>query len=234
MRHGSAGVPWQVAEWVDVSVVNAGDGWHEHPTQALLDCYTIRQEFGRQGLGRSLDGLHVGIVGDIKHSRVARSNVLALTALGAQVTLVAPATLLPPSLVGWPVDWTTDLDDVVPKLDVCYLLRMQLERQEQALVPSLREYAAGYGLNPERAARLPGHALVMHPGPMNRGVEIAARGGGAAEVGRHQAGGQRGGGAHGGPVPPAGFRGGTVSGVLIRGRRGRGRHRAALGRRAGR
>jgi aspartate carbamoyltransferase catalytic subunit len=178
LRHGSAGVPWQVSEWVDVSVVNAGDGWHEHPTQALLDCYTIRQEFGRQefgrqGLGRSLDGLHVGIVGDIKHSRVARSNVLALTALGAQVTLVAPATLLPPSLVGWPVDWTTDLDDVVPKLDVCYLLRMQLERQEQALVPSLREYAAGYGLNLERAARLPGHALVMHPGPMNRGVEIA-------------------------------------------------------------
>jgi len=115
----------------------------------------------------------VGIVGDVKHSRVARSNVLALTALGARVTLVAPPTLLPPSLDGWDVDVSGDLDDVVPKLDVCYLLRMQLERQEQALVPSLREYSAGYGLTPERAARLPAHALVMHPGPMNRGVEIA-------------------------------------------------------------
>ena len=168
VRHASAGVPWQLAQWVDVSVVNAGDGWHEHPTQALLDCYTIRAE-----LGRSLDGLHVAIVGDIKHSRVARSNVLALTALGARVTLVAPPTLLPPSLVGWNVDVSGDLDDVVPKLDVCYLLRMQLERQEQALVPSLREYSTGYGLTPERAARLPEHALIMHPGPMNRGVEIA-------------------------------------------------------------
>jgi aspartate carbamoyltransferase catalytic subunit len=168
VRHGSAGVPWQLAQWVDVSVINAGDGWHEHPTQALLDCYTIRSE-----LGRSFDGLHVGIVGDVKHSRVARSNVLALTALGARVTLVAPPTLLPPSLAGWDVDVSGDLDDVVPKLDVCYLLRMQLERQEQALVPSLREYSAGYGLTPERAARLPAHALVMHPGPMNRGVEIA-------------------------------------------------------------
>jgi len=168
VRHGSAGVPWQLAQWVDVSVINAGDGWHEHPTQALLDCYTIRTE-----LGRSFDGLHVGIVGDVKHSRVARSNVLALTALGARVTLVAPPTLLPPSLAGWDVDVSGDLDDVVPKLDVCYLLRMQLERQEQALVPALREYSAGYGLTPERAARLPAHALVMHPGPMNRGVEIA-------------------------------------------------------------
>ena len=99
VRHGSAGVPWQLAQWVDVSVINAGDGWHEHPTQALLDCYTIRTE-----LGRSFDGLHVGIVGDVKHSRVARSNVLALTALGARVTLVAPPTLLPPSLAGWDVD----------------------------------------------------------------------------------------------------------------------------------
>jgi aspartate carbamoyltransferase catalytic subunit len=168
VRHGSSGVPWQVAQWTSASIVNAGDGWHEHPTQALLDCYTVRQE-----LGRPFDGLHVGIVGDVKHSRVARSNVRAFTSLGARVTLVAPATLLPPSLTGWPVDVSYDLDDVVPKLDVCYLLRMQLERQEQALVPSLREYTAAYGLSAERAARLPGHALVMHPGPMNRGVEIA-------------------------------------------------------------
>jgi aspartate carbamoyltransferase catalytic subunit len=168
VRHGSSGVPWQVAQWTQASVVNAGDGWHEHPTQALLDCYTIRGE-----LGRGFDGLHVGIVGDVKHSRVARSNVRALALLGARVTLIAPPTLLPPSVAGWPVDVSNDLDDVVPKLDVCYLLRIQIERQEQGLVPTLREYTAGYGLTPERAARLPGHALVMHPGPMNRGVEIA-------------------------------------------------------------
>jgi aspartate carbamoyltransferase catalytic subunit len=168
VRHGSSGVPWQIAQWTPASVINAGDGWHEHPTQALLDCYTIRQE-----LGRGFDGLHVGIVGDVKHSRVARSDVRALALLGARVTLVGPPTLLPPSLTGWPVDVSHDLDDVVPKLDVCYLLRMQLERQEQALVPSLREYTARYGLTLERVARLPDHALVMHPGPMNRGVEIA-------------------------------------------------------------
>jgi aspartate carbamoyltransferase catalytic subunit len=168
VRHASAGVPWQLSRWVDASIVNAGDGWHEHPTQALLDCYTIRTE-----LARPFDDLHVAIVGDVKHSRVARSDVLALTLLGARVTLVAPATLLPPSLDGWPVEVSHDLDDVVPKVDVAYLLRMQLERQEQALVPTLREYAACYGLTPERAARLAPHALVMHPGPMNRGVEIA-------------------------------------------------------------
>ena len=169
VRHGSAGVPQQVASWIDASVINAGDGWHEHPTQALLDCYTIRTE-----LDRPFDSLHVGIVGDVKHSRVARSDVLALTALGARVTLVAPGTLLPPSLEGWPVEVAHDLDDVLPKLDVAYLLRMQLERQEDGLVPSLREYSACYGLDIARARRLPEHALVMHPGPMNRGVEITA------------------------------------------------------------
>jgi len=169
VRHKSSGVPWQIASWVDASVINAGDGWHEHPTQALLDCYTIRTE-----LDRPIEGLHVAIVGDIKHSRVARSNVLALTALGATVTLVAPRTLLPPSLVGWKVDVSNDLDEVLPKCDVVYLLRMQLERQKEALVPSLREYSARFGLDRARVARLPEHALVMHPGPMNRGVEIAA------------------------------------------------------------
>jgi aspartate carbamoyltransferase catalytic subunit len=168
VRHASAGVPWQVSRWIGASIINAGDGWHEHPTQALLDLYTIRQE-----LARPFDSLHVGIVGDVKHSRVARSNVLALTTLGARVTLVAPATLLPPSVAGWGVDVSHDLDDVVPKLDVAYLLRMQLERQEEALVPSLREYTAGFGLTLDRARLLPEHALVMHPGPMNRGVEIA-------------------------------------------------------------
>ncbi|HVF76565.1 MAG TPA: aspartate carbamoyltransferase catalytic subunit [Acidimicrobiales bacterium] len=168
VRHGSAGVPWQVASWIDASVVNAGDGWHEHPTQALLDCYTIRQALG------GLDGRRVAIVGDIKHSRVARSNVLAFTALGAEVTLVAPPTLLPPSLEGWPVSVSHDLDPVLAKADVVYLLRMQRERMTEALLPSMREYTARYGLTSRRAALLDDSAIVLHPGPMNRGVEIAA------------------------------------------------------------
>jgi len=168
VRHSSSGVPWQVASWVDASVINAGDGWHEHPTQALLDCYTIRQARG------SLEGLRIAIVGDIKHSRVARSDVLAFTLLGASVVLVAPPTLLPPSLEGWPVEVSHDLDEVVPKADVVYLLRMQKERMTEALLPSLREYTARYGLTVSRAAQLQESAIVMHPGPMNRGVEIAA------------------------------------------------------------
>src|SRR5438067_9743798 len=168
VRHPSAGVPWQVARWTDAAVINAGDGWHEHPTQALLDCYTIRERRG------SLAGLRVAIVGDVKHSRVARSNVLAFSMLGADVTLVAPPTLLPPSLVGWPVAVSADLDDVLPKADVVYLLRMQLERQREALLPSLREYTARFGLTRDRARLLAEDALVMHPGPVNRGVEIAA------------------------------------------------------------
>ncbi len=183
VRHRSAGVPWQVARWTQAAVVNAGDGWHEHPTQALLDAYTIRVEHPAARTAAAegrlpLAGLHIGILGDIKHSRVARSDVRAFTALGATVTLVAPATLLPPSLAGWTsvggdLSATSGLDDVVPKLDVAYVLRMQLERQEQALVPTLREYTTRFGLTPERAARLPDDALIMHPGPMNRGVEIA-------------------------------------------------------------
>jgi aspartate carbamoyltransferase catalytic subunit len=168
VRHGSAGVPWQVARWTDAAVINAGDGWHEHPTQALLDCYTIRERRG------SLAGLRIAIVGDVKHSRVARSNVLAFSMLGAEVTLVAPPTLLPPSLAGWPVAVSTDLDGVLPKADVVYLLRMQRERQTEALLPSLREYTALYGLTRDRARLLADDTLVMHPGPMNRGVEIAA------------------------------------------------------------
>jgi len=178
VRHGSAGVPWQIADWVDASVVNAGDGWHEHPTQALLDCYTIRQELCPTGTGSGtwsgFADRRIAIVGDVKHSRVARSDVLAFTALGASVTLVAPPTLLPPSLEGWPVDVSHDIDEVLPKVDVVYLLRMQKERQTEALLPSLREYTATYGLTRDRARLLQEHALVMHPGPMNRGVEIAA------------------------------------------------------------
>ncbi len=170
VRHGSAGVPWQIARWLEdrVSVVNAGDGWHEHPTQALLDCYTIREAKG------SLEGLRIGIVGDVKHSRVARSDILAYTALGAEVTLVAPPTLLPPSLDGWPVRVSHDLDTVLADLDVVYLLRMQRERMTEHLVPSLREYSDRYGLDVRRAGRLRDDALIMHPGPMNRGVEISA------------------------------------------------------------
>ena len=168
VRHSSAGVPWQVASWVDCSVINAGDGWHEHPTQALLDCYTIR---GRRG---SLEGMRIAVVGDVKHSRVARSNVLAFSLLGAEVTIVAPPTLLPPSLDGWPVEVSSDIDAVLPKVDVVYLLRMQAERQSEALLPSLREYTARYGLTRERVRLMPDDALVMHPGPMNRGVEIAS------------------------------------------------------------
>ena len=168
VRHRSAGVPWQIANWVDASVVNAGDGWHEHPTQALLDCYTIRERLG------TLTDKRIAIVGDVKHSRVARSDVLAYTALGAHVTLVAPPTLLPPAVETWPVDVSHDLDEVLPKVDVVGLLRMQHERQSEALLPSLREYTATYGLTRDRARLLADHALVMHPGPMNRGVELAA------------------------------------------------------------
>jgi aspartate carbamoyltransferase catalytic subunit len=168
VRHGSSGVPRQIAGWVSASVVNAGDGWHEHPTQALLDAYTIRDHLGE------VEGRRIAIVGDIVHSRVARSDVWAFAKLGAEVTLVAPPTLLPPSVEGWPVDVSHDLDAVLPRVDVVYLLRMQHERIGEALVPSLREYTANWGLTRRRVELLDDKAIVMHPGPMNRGVEIAA------------------------------------------------------------
>ncbi|MFN8019690.1 MAG: aspartate carbamoyltransferase catalytic subunit [Acidimicrobiales bacterium] len=168
VRHASAGAPHRIARWVDAAVVNAGDGWHQHPTQALLDCYTIRQKLG------SLEGRHIAIIGDIKHSRVARSDVWAFTTMGARVTLVAPPTLLPPSVEGWPVEVSHDLDAVLPTVDVAYLLRMQRERMSSGLLPSLREYTACYGLTNRRVDLLADDAIVMHPGPMNRGVEIAA------------------------------------------------------------
>jgi len=181
VRHAGSGVPWQVARWLHgPSVVNAGDGGHEHPTQALLDCYTIREERWRRGAPRpatgrpSLDGVRIAIVGDVRHSRVARSDVLAFTSLGAHVTLVAPPTLLPPSLAGWPVEVSHDLDAILSKVDVVYVLRLQKERMLEALLPSLREYTATYGLTKERARLLQDGALVMHPGPVNRGVEVAA------------------------------------------------------------
>ncbi|HEV7862651.1 MAG TPA: aspartate carbamoyltransferase catalytic subunit [Acidimicrobiia bacterium] len=170
VRHRSSGVPQRIAGWIDASIINAGDGWHEHPTQALLDAFTLRRH-----RGDSFAGMQVAIVGDVKHSRVARSNVKALSALGAEVTLVAPPTLLPPDLEGWPVKVSYDLDEVLPHVDVLYVLRVQLERQAEALFPSLREYASRYGITSERMARLSADAIVMHPGPTNRGVEIDAR-----------------------------------------------------------
>jgi aspartate carbamoyltransferase catalytic subunit len=179
VRHRSSGVPAQVRSWTKASVINGGDGQHEHPTQALLDCYTIREALrerapaGDEG-PEDLRGLSVGIVGDVRHSRVARSNVLAMTTLGADVVLVGPRTLLPPSLEGWPVKATADLDGVLDTLDVVYLLRIQKERSESGLLPSLEEYHHRFALTRERAARLGERALVMHPGPMNRGVEIAS------------------------------------------------------------
>jgi aspartate carbamoyltransferase catalytic subunit len=170
IRHGSSGAAQQITQWTNASVVNAGDGWHQHPTQALLDCYTIRTHLNRRD---GFDGLRIAIVGDIKHSRVARSDIQAFTRLGAVVTLVAPPTLLPPAMESWPVDVSHDLDAVVRDVDVLYLLRMQRERMTDAMVPSLREYTMLYGLTPARARGLAPHALVMHPGPMNRGVEMA-------------------------------------------------------------
>jgi aspartate carbamoyltransferase catalytic subunit len=168
VRHACAGVPNQVARWVDMAVINGGDGWHEHPTQALLDCYTIRDRLG------GLDGRRITIVGDVKHSRVARSCIDAFRAMGAEVALVAPPTLLPPAVQTWPVEVSHELDPMLAKSDVVYLLRIQRERQREALIPSLREYAAGYGLDRRRVDMLSSQALVMHPGPMNRGVEIGA------------------------------------------------------------
>lgn len=168
VRHRSSGVPAQLTQWLDAAVINAGDGWHQHPTQALLDCFTLQEQLG------DLDGTHIVIVGDIKHSRVARSDVSALTMLGAEVTLVAPPTLLPPAVESWPVHTSHNIDESLKSADGVYLLRMQRERQNEALVPDLREYTTLYGLTAERASRLGPGVPIMHPGPMNRGVEIAA------------------------------------------------------------
>ncbi len=175
IRHSAAGAPVRVSRWIDASVVNAGDGCHEHPTQALLDALTLRRHFRANdgGTGGELEGARIAIVGDILHSRVARSGVLAFSTLGADVTLVAPPTLLPSTLADWPARVSHDLDDVLTDVDVVYLLRIQHERRDASRFPSLREYTARYGLTVERAARLPKDTLVMHPGPMNRGVEIA-------------------------------------------------------------
>ncbi len=171
VRHSAAGAPHRLAGWVRGSVINAGDGAHEHPTQALLDAFTIRRRFSRCG---ALDGLRVTIVGDVLHSRVARSNVWLLRTLGAEVTLVAPPTLLPVAVDAWPCSVSYDLDASLAKTDVVMMLRVQQERMNAAYFPSVREYSRRYGLDSGRLRQLPEWAIVMHPGPMNRGVEIAA------------------------------------------------------------
>ena len=163
--------------WIDAGVLNAGDGTHEHPTQALLDAFTLRRRIhGSASRGRGLDGVTVTIVGDILHSRVARSNVWLLSTLGAEVSLVAPPTLLPVDLAGWPVTVGYDLDAAIDaEPDAVMMLRIQLERMHAAFFPNSREYSRAWGLDDERFARLRADSIVMHPGPMNRGLEISSR-----------------------------------------------------------
>ena len=174
IRHGSSGAAKRLADtqWIQAAVINAGDGTHEHPTQALLDAFTIKQHL--RSTEKDLSGVKVLIVGDILHSRVARSNVLLLTKLGAQVTLVAPPTLLPVGVSDWPVRISYDLDEEISKCDVVMMLRIQLERMNDSFFPSSQEYSKRFGLNSVRLAKLSKNAIVMHPGPMNRGLEISA------------------------------------------------------------
>ncbi|MFM9172211.1 MAG: aspartate carbamoyltransferase catalytic subunit [Acidimicrobiaceae bacterium] len=168
VRHKSVGIPWQISQWTTASIINAGDGAHQHPTQALVDCYTIREATHAQ----NFSGMKIAIVGDIKHSRVARSNIQAFNLLGANVVLVAPPTLLPPDVSHWPVSVSHKLDEIIDKVDVLYMLRLQSERMAQGHVPTLREYSEQYGLTSKRVLALKSDAIVMHPGPMNRGVEM--------------------------------------------------------------
>jgi len=166
LRHSSAGAAQFLAERLNSSIINAGDGAHEHPTQALLDTFTVREKKGK------IAGLHVAIIGDILFSRVARSNIHALLKLGARVTLCGPPTLVPRSLESLGVSITHDLDSLLPEVDVVNLLRIQHERQRKEYFPSLGEYTAFFGLTKARAERLKPDCLIMHPGPINRGVEI--------------------------------------------------------------
>jgi aspartate carbamoyltransferase catalytic subunit len=179
LRHGASGAARRLAEWTEGSVINAGDGTHEHPTQALLDAFTIRKHLkasseNNAGLGLDLSGVEVAIVGDILHSRVARSNVLLLSLLGAKVTLVAPPTLLPVGVSDWPVDISYDFDTTIRKTDVVMMLRLQLERMKSAFFPSAREYSRLFGLDSERLAKGANSPLILHPGPINRGLEISS------------------------------------------------------------
>jgi len=172
IRHGASGAAHQVSRWIDAVVINAGDGTHEHPTQALLDAYTMRRSLG------DLDGRRVAIVGDLTHSRVLRSNLICLRTLGAHVTVVAPPTLMPSGIATWArsegFDASYDLDEVLPTADAVMMLRVQRERMSGAYFPTAREYTVGYGLTRARLDRLQDHTVICHPGPMNRGLEIAA------------------------------------------------------------
>ena len=174
IRHSASGAPQRLAdsEWMKGTVINAGDGTHEHPSQALLDAFTIRKHLGKGS--SDLHGIRVAIVGDVLHSRVARSNVLLLKLLGASVVLVAPPTLLPVGVESWPVTISYDLDSVIPTVDVVMMLRVQQERMSDLYFPNAREYSRYFGLNAERLKSLSANSIIMHPGPMNRGLEIAA------------------------------------------------------------
>jgi aspartate carbamoyltransferase catalytic subunit len=174
VRHSASGSAARLADsqWMSGAVINAGDGTHEHPSQALLDAFTIRRHLSHGG--EDLAGLHIAIVGDVLHSRVARSNVLLLTKLGAKVTLVSPPTLLPVGIESWPVSVSYDFDTVIDKVDAVMMLRIQLERMSEMFFPNAREYSRYFGLNSDRLRRMKPTAIVMHPGPMNRGLEITA------------------------------------------------------------
>jgi aspartate carbamoyltransferase catalytic subunit len=179
IRHSASGAALQVSRWVDAVVINAGDGLHEHPTQALLDAYSMRQRLG------DLEGLHVALVGDLTHSRVLRSNLICLKTLGARVTVVAPPTLMPSGIETWAqregFETSYDLDTVLPIVDAVMMLRVQRERMSGGFFPTAREYTVGYGLTRERLGKLQKHTVICHPGPMNRGLEIAADAADAAQ-----------------------------------------------------
>ncbi|GAA2099429.1 aspartate carbamoyltransferase catalytic subunit [Microlunatus panaciterrae] len=175
IRHMTSGAPWQASQWIDAQVINAGDGTHEHPTQALLDAFTLRRHFRRTDPALSdFSGKTVAIVGDLTHSRVVRSNVLLLQTLGARVILVAPPTLLPSGVESWPAEVSTDFDAVIGSADAVMMLRVQRERMSGGYFPTAREYTVGYGLTRARLGRLREGAAICHPGPMNRGLEISA------------------------------------------------------------
>jgi aspartate carbamoyltransferase catalytic subunit len=196
IRHGSSGAVAQAASWVKAHVVNAGDGTHEHPTQALLDAFAMRRHFraAENAQGRALaeksrsrslgenafEGKTIAIVGDLLHSRVVRSNVLLQRTLGARVILVAPPTLLPTGVDQWGCEVTDDLDSVIERVDIAMMLRVQRERMQGGFFPTEREYTELFGLTPERLARLKDGAAVCHPGPMNRGLEISSEAADAA------------------------------------------------------
>ncbi|WP_114560501.1 aspartate carbamoyltransferase catalytic subunit [Desertihabitans aurantiacus] len=174
IRHMASGAPQQAAQWVDAHVLNAGDGTHEHPTQALLDAFSMRRHFRASDPDFDWRDKTVAVVGDLTHSRVVRSNVLLLRTLGARVVLVAPPTLLPSGVQSWPAEVSTDLDEVLGSADVVMMLRVQRERMSGGYFPTAREYTVGYGLTRDRLARLKPGAAICHPGPMNRGLEISA------------------------------------------------------------